>query len=418
MNRVVVTGIGVVSPVGSGREAFWRGVLSGRSGVSSISLFDASTMPVRIGGEVRDLDLSAVEAAFPAAAGERDRKVLLGLAAAAEAIADAALPAEAMARAVFYAGVGLEMFCLGDITPFAGEANMAAALARSALAAHDGPAVQTPPDRLGRLVCDRCGIRGGQYTNGSACAAGAQAVGEGLRLIRDGLCDVVIAGAADSMLNPLGLGGFGLLRVLSDANDDPQRACRPFDADRRGAVLGEGAAFLVLERLASAAARGARIHAELLGYGGSMDAFGVSDPAPTGRGAVISMTKALADARLAPGDVDCVNAHGTGTIKNDIVETAAIKEVLGRRAREIPVHSIKSMTGHMVAASGAVEAVASVLTIDRRVVPPTINLDHPDPQCDLDYVPKESRCFEGRTVLSNSFGFGGQNAALIFGRYG
>ena len=229
--------------------------------------------------------------------------------------------------------------------------------------------------------------------------------------------EVALAGAADSMLNPLGVGGFGLLRVLSAENDRPEEACRPFDATRQGTVLGEGAAFVVLETLDRACRRRARVYAEVLGYGCSMDAFRVSDPEPSGRGAVLSMAKALADAGLRPDAVDCVNAHGTGTPKNDAVETAAIKEVLGERARRIPVHAVKSMTGHMIAASGAAEAVAAVLTLAERAVPPTINLRTPDPQCDLDYVTDGPRPMTGRTVLSNSFGFGGQNATLIFGRY-
>jgi 3-oxoacyl-[acyl-carrier-protein] synthase II len=219
------------------------------------------------------------------------------------------------------------------------------------------------------------------------------------------------------MLNPLGLGGFSLLGVLSKENERPGEACRPFDATRQGTVLGEGAAFLVLETDEHARKRGAKVYAEVLGYGSSMDAFRVSDPDPGGRGAVLSMRKALADAGLRPEDIDCVNAHGTGTPKNDTVETRAIKEVLADRARKIPVHAVKSMTGHMIAASGAVEAVAAALTLRTKVVPPTINLRNPDPECDLDYVPEGARRFEGRTVLSNSFGFGGQNATLVFGRY-
>jgi 3-oxoacyl-[acyl-carrier-protein] synthase II len=219
------------------------------------------------------------------------------------------------------------------------------------------------------------------------------------------------------MLNPLGLGGFSLLRVLSDENDQPQRACRPFDASRKGTVLGEGSAFVVMETLDNALERQANIYAEIIGYSSSMDAYRVSDPDNTGRGAVQSMTKALEKAGLEPDDIDCVNAHGTGTIKNDIVETAAIKEVLGKHAYNIPVHSVKSMTGHMIAASGTVEALTAALTISKKRIPPTINLTKADDQCDLDYVPRVSRDFAGDTVLSNSFGFGGQNATLIFKRY-
>ena len=219
------------------------------------------------------------------------------------------------------------------------------------------------------------------------------------------------------MLNPLGLGGFSLLRVLSEENDRPQQACRPFDATRQGTVLGEGAAFLVLETLDHAVDRGASVYAEVLGYGSSLDAFSVTDPDPSGRGAVLSMRRAIRSAGLEPRRIDCVNAHATGTPKNDAVETAAVKEVLGRRAYEIPVHAVKSMTGHLIAASGALEAAAAALCISRRTVPPTVNLHAPDPACDLDYVPGEARPFRGDVVLSNSFGFGGQNASIILGRF-
>ncbi len=417
MNRVVVTGIGVVSPVGNGRETFWRNLTAGTSGLGPITLFDASAFPVRIGGEVKGLDLADLGRRFPEAARERDRKVWLGLAAAEEALADAGFTNGDLREAVLHVGVGLEVFFLEDVTAAATEADMGRALARSILLDAGREPLQTPLDRLGQVLGDHYGIFGGRYTNCSACAAGAQVIGEALRDLQEGNCAVALAGAADSMLNPLGVGGFGLLRVLSTENERPQTACRPFDASREGTVLGEGSAFLVLETLDHARARGAAIYAEVLGYGASMDAFRVSDPEPSGRGAVLAMTKALADAGLRPEDVDCVNAHGTGTPKNDAVETAAIKEVLGDRARRIPVHAVKSMTGHMIAASGAVEAAAAVLTLRTGTVPPTINLRTPDPECDLDYVADGPRPFDGRTVLANSFGFGGQNAALIFGRY-
>ena len=417
MNRVVVTGIGVVSPVGNGRETFWRNLTAGTSGLGPITLFDASAFPVRIGGEVKGLDLADLGRRFPEAARERDRKVWLGLAAAEEALADAGFTNGDLRQAVLHVGVGLEVFFLEDVTAAATEADMGRALARSILLDAGREPLQTPLDRLSQVLGDHYGIFGGRYTNCSACAAGAQVIGEALRDLQEGDCTVALAGAADSMLNPLGVGGFSLLRVLSTENDRPQTACRPFDASREGTVLGEGGAFLVLETLDHARARGAAIYAEVLGYGASMDAFRVSDPEPSGRGAVLAMTKALGDAGLRPKDVDCVNAHGTGTPKNDAVETAAVKEVLGERARRIPVHAVKSMTGHMIAASGAVEAAAAVLTLRTGTVPPTINLRTPDPECDLDYVADGPRPFDGRTVLANSFGFGGQNAALLFGRY-
>ena len=416
MRRVVVTGLGVVSPVGSGSEVFWSNLTAGRSGVRAITLFDAASFPVRIGGEVLDLDPSVVFAAFPHAATVRDRKVLLGLAAACEAMTHAAPSDEDLRHAVLVLGVGLEMLCLEDLTPHARAPDIGGALARTVLADNMAQPLQTPLDRTGDLLGERFGLFGGKYTNCSACAAGAQAIGEAWQLLREGHNDIALAGATDSMLNPLGLGGFSLLRALSDENDRPERACRPFDATRQGTVLGEGAAFLILETLDHALARGATPYAEVVGYASSLDGFRVSDPDPTGQGAVQSMARALKSADLPGSAIDCVSAHGTGTPKNDAVETAAIKDVLGQHAYDIPVHAVKSMTGHMIAASGSCEAVAAVLTLARRQVPPTINLRVPDPECDLDYVSDGARPFSGKTVLSNSFGFGGQNATLIFRR--
>jgi 3-oxoacyl-[acyl-carrier-protein] synthase II len=413
MNRIVITGIGIVSPIGVGREAFWQGATAGQSGLGPITLFDASTFPVRIGGEVKGFDTAAVLASFPEAAATRDRKVPFALAAAEEAIADARLSSEHLQHALLCVGVGLETICLEDLTPLAGAPDVDRAMASKLVAKTGGPWLQTPLDSAATILGDRYGLLAGRYTNCSACAAGTQVVGEAWQMLRRGQADVALAGAADSMLNPLGLGGFSLLRVLSTENDCPEGACRPFDATREGTVLGEGAAFLVLEGLEHAAARGAAVYAEVVGYGSSLDAFAVSDPDPSGRGAVECMRRAMRSAGLSPEGIDCVNAHGTGTPKNDIVETAAIKKALGRRAYEIPVHAVKSMTGHMIAASGAVEAATAALTLARHTVPPTINLRKPDPQCDLDYVPGTARPFRGATVLSNSFGFGGQNATII-----
>ncbi|MBE0535040.1 MAG: beta-ketoacyl-[acyl-carrier-protein] synthase family protein [Phycisphaerae bacterium] len=416
MNRVGITGMGVVSPVGTGREAFWSSLVNGRSGIKPITLFDASSFPVRIGGEVRNIGWKAIAEEFIQAENVQDRKVLLGLAAAQEAIADSGLSDLALGAALLHVGVGLEAIRLEDLALcVSGNADAANT---SFLGNLNGRQFQTPLDTMCNLLGDRYGFSAGRYTNGSACAAGAQAIGEAWQMLREGYADAALAGATDSMLNPLGLGGFSLLRVLSDENETPHRACRPFDASRKGTVLGEGAAFVMLEVLERAWERGVRVYAEVIGYGSSLDAFSVSDPDDAGRGAVASMRQAIRSARLRHEDVDCVNAHGTGTVKNDVIETAAIKETLGPYAHHIPVHSVKSMTGHMIAASGAVEAVAAALTIQRRRVPPTINLVKADDLCDLDYVTDGARDFSGDVVLSNSFGFGGQNATLIFRRSG
>lgn len=411
-NRIVITGIGVCSPAGGDAGEFWRNLLAGRSGIGPVTLFDASTMAVRIGGEAKGLDTDRFAREFPEAVHEVDRKIRLGLTAVDQAVRDAALAADDLRTAWAFAGVSLESFPLEQ----AGAVAEADDLIRS-LAGKSGVGLQTPLDRLVRIMGTHYGFGGGRVTNCSACAAGAQAVGEAFRRLRAGQGDVAVTGAADSVLNPLGLGGFGLLRILSTENDRPQQACRPFDATRQGTVLGEGASFLVMETLHHARRRGARIYAEVLGYGSSLDAFRATDPEPGGKGAVLSMRRALADAGLQPEDVDGVNAHGTGTPKNDIAETHALKVVLGERALAVPVTANKSMTGHLIAASGALEASASAMTLHTGWMPPTINLEHPDPQCDLDVVTGDRRAFDGRVVLSNSFGFGGQNATLVFGRY-
>jgi 3-oxoacyl-[acyl-carrier-protein] synthase II len=436
--RVAITGLGVCTSVGRGVEEFWRNLLAGRSGIGPITLFDAASFPVQIGGEVKHLALEELTASFPEVAGERDRKVWLGLDAASQALSDADLPTGELPSTALFVGVSLETFLLDEITPAyappGAPACPPASIEPQKHAGRDAGAfrarlvdyllnerrsslpLQTPLDRLTQILGDHYSLDHGRYTNCSACAAGTQVVGEAFRRLRDGRAEVAIAGATDSTLNPLALGGFSLLHILSTENEQPEKACRPFDATRQGTVLGEGAAFLVMETLEHAQRREARVYAEVLGYGSSLDAYRVTDPGPRGKGAALSMIKALSDAGLRPEEIDCINAHGTGTPKNDVAETLAIKRALGAHARAIPVTANKSMTGHMIAASGAVEAVASVLTLFNRKVPPTINLAHRDPQCDLDYVTEGCRDLAGRTVLSNSFGFGGQNATLIFRR--
>ncbi len=415
--RVVISGLGLCTPIGRGMEACWQSLRAGRSGIGPITLFDARALPVRIGGEVKALEAARLAEEFPVVASEKDRKLWLGLDAASQAIADSGIPVGGFERAMLLVGVSLEAFFLEQVTSAGQRENLAQALAERLLRQPCMEKLQTPLDRLTQILGDHYGVQGRRFTNCSACAAGAQVIGEAFRRLRDGSADVAVAGATDSALNPLGLGGFSLLQILSTENEQPQRACRPFDATRQGTVLAEGAAFVVMETLERAQQRGACIYAEVLGCGSSLDAYRVTDPEPSGRGAALSMTKAIQDAGLLPAQIDCVNAHGTGTPKNDVAETLAIKQTLGNRAYEVPVTANKSMTGHMIATSGAAEGIVSALTLFHHEVPPTINLVHRDPLCDLDYVAEGCRPFDGRTVLSNSFGFGGQNASLVFGRY-
>jgi 3-oxoacyl-[acyl-carrier-protein] synthase II len=412
--RVVITGIGLCTPLGCETDVVWRRLLAGQSGVRMLERFDVRSFPIRIGGEVRDLDEARVLHDFSGVVTDQDRKVWLGLDAARRAVADTGLPEMGLADAPLFFGVSLETFHLEGVAPVARDENPLVAL--TALASGKGAmsTLQTPLSRIADLLGARYGLRGGRLVNCSACAAGAQAVGQAFRHLRNGFADIALAGASDSILNPLGLGGFSLLQVLSAENDQPETACRPFDRSRQGTVLSEGAAFLILEDRERALQRGARVYAEVIGYGSTMDAYRVSDPHPGGLGAIRCMRRALVDASVEISAIDSINAHGTGTPKNDLSETLAIKEVFGARAYAVPMTANKSMTGHMIAASGAAEAATSALTLFHRRISPTINLKESDPQCDLDYVTEGSREFLGHTVLSNSFGFGGQNATLIF----
>jgi 3-oxoacyl-[acyl-carrier-protein] synthase II len=407
-HRVVITGMGVCAPNGRDVKTFGESLLAGRSGISRVRLFDTSTLPVRIGGEVKTLAMNDLAARFPGAQGERDRKIWLGLDAASQAVDASGLPAGVFADALVSVGVSLESLMLESLGAFV--------QGMPTPSRTDIPP-QTPLDRLAQVLGEHYGTSVFPLTNCSACAAGAQSIGEAYWRVRDGSARLALAGAADSTLNPLGLGGFSLLQILSTENDRPGEACRPFDLTRQGTVLSEGAAFLVLETARSAEARGAMIYGEIAGFGSSLDAYRVTDPEPRGEGAALSMARAMADAGMRPEDIDSINAHGTGTVKNDRAETLGIKLALGNRALAIPVTANKSMTGHMIASSGAAEAVASVLTLVTGWIPPVLNLKTPDPECNLDCVTGAPRRFEGRTVLSNSFGFGGQNATLIFRKF-
>jgi 3-oxoacyl-[acyl-carrier-protein] synthase II len=424
VRRVAVTGAGVVSPIGVGVAAFFRGLREARAGVGPIRSFDASGLATRIAAEVRDLDVAAVLDGLPdarRAALLRDGKSTFGVAAAREALSSAFGPAGAAAayppaRIGVSVATGLEVFHLEDLAPHVRAGRIdGAKLAASVDAAPPGSHLQIPADLGAREIARLASARALYAVNVSACAAAAQAIGTGWLAVRDGAADVVVAGGYDSMVNPLGVGGFCLLEALSRANDLGPAASRPFDAARDGFVLGEGAAMLVLEELGAARARGAPILAELLGYGSTLDAYRVSDPVPGEAGAIGAMERALAAARVSPGEVDYVNAHGTGTRKNDPAETRAIRRVFGAAAERLPVSSTKSQIGHLIGAAGAVELVACLFALREQTLPATINLGERDPECDLDYVPGVPRAVRVRTVLSNSFGFGGQNAVLVLG---
>jgi 3-oxoacyl-[acyl-carrier-protein] synthase II len=405
MNKVFITGLGLITPVGTGRSDFWQGLIEGRSGAGLINAFDASDFPVRIACEVDDFDPS--DHIERRAASRMDRFTQMGVAAAALAVEDANINDEFESESTgVIVGSGI-----GGLSTI--EEQHKALL-------NGGPRRVSPfmvpklmPNGAAAAIAMRFGLAGTNYGVVSACATGAHALGEAMNTIRHGRADVMLAGGSEAALTPLSVAAFARMGALSTRNDDPARASRPFDKDRDGFVFGEGAGVLVLESERSASDRGAKPLAEVAGYGATSDAFHVTQPDPEGKGASQAMTAAMEDAGVEPSDVDYINAHGTSTPYNDRIETLAIKNALGNEAKRIPVTSIKSQTGHLLGAAGAVEAAASALMIEKSIVPATINLDSPDESCDLDYVPEGPREHPVRIALSNSFGFGGQNACLV-----
>jgi 3-oxoacyl-[acyl-carrier-protein] synthase II len=404
MRRVVITGMGVVSPIGVGLDPFWESLRRGIGGIGPITRFDAAAFPTRIAGEVRGFDPLAH---LPRRDVVRtDTFIHYALTAANEAIADAKLTIQGQSDRVGVSiGTGM-----GGI-PWLIQAYDT--LRREGVAGISPYAMPGfLPNMAAGWVSMRTGARGPIGSATTACAAGNQAIGDAYRAIQRGEADVMLAGGADALVHPLVIGCFCALRALSTNNDDPARASRPFDKDRDGFVLAEGAAILVLEERESARSRSARVYAELVGYGLTADAH--HPTAPSNDGPARAMQLALADARLRPDQIDYVNAHGTSTPHNDANETKAIKQVFGPHAGRVAVSSTKSMTGHLIGAAGAVEAVATVLTVERDLVPPTINYRTPDPECDLDYVPNQARPLPVSAAMSNAFAFGGTNAILVF----
>jgi 3-oxoacyl-[acyl-carrier-protein] synthase II len=408
--RVVVTGVGLVTALGIGTEETWTGLMEGRSGVSEISRFDTTQFSTKIAAEVPNFDpLRWIE---KREVKKMDTFIHYAIAAAALAWEQSGLKIspETSERTGVFIGSGI-----GGFNIIEREHNN---LIRG------GPRKISPffiPSSIINLaagqVSIRLGAKGPNSAPCTACSSGSHAVGDAFRLIVRGDADVMIAGGSEAAITQMGVGGFAAMRALSTRNEEPQRASRPFDKDRDGFVMGEGAGIVVLEELESARRRGAHIVAELVGYGMSADAFHITLPSEDGNGGFRVMQNALNDAGVAPEQVSYINAHGTSTPPNDRLETMAIKRLFGDHARKIPVSSTKSMIGHLLGAAGAVEAGIAALALERQVVPPTINYETPDPDCDLDYVPNESRPAKLEYVLSNSFGFGGTNAALLFKRW-
>jgi 3-oxoacyl-[acyl-carrier-protein] synthase II len=423
MRRVVVTGLGVVAPNGVGKEAFWSACLNGKSGVGPIRSFDASRHPVKIAAEVHDFDVSPhVPAAHRKSLKIMGRAMRFGVGAAGLGVKDSGLnlDRENPERVGVVMGTGIVPVDLPELMPALINSCDGNGHLQTPLLGEHGGSVVFPlwilkylPNMVAAHISMALNAQGPNSTITTACAAGSQAVGEAFRLIARGDADIMLAGGADSRIDPLLMLAYTALGALSRGERPAEQVSRPFDGQRDGFVLGEGAGVLVLEELERAKRRGATIYAEVLGMGTSFDAYSVTKPDPEARGAARAIESALSEARVSHQDVDYINAHGTSTRLNDVMETMAVKRVFGEGARALPLSSIKSMVGHLIGAAGAVEAAALALTLHDGVLPPTINQTQPDPQCDLDYVPNNAREQRVRTAVSTSFGFGGQNAALV-----
>jgi 3-oxoacyl-[acyl-carrier-protein] synthase II len=410
LKRVVVTGLGAITPIGNTLADYWEGLLSGRNGIGPITLFDASRHDCRIAGEVKEFDPHAYLDRKEAK--RMDRFAQFAVSASKQALADADfvindLNAEQVGVIIGTGIGGLKVL----------EDQQEVYLTR-------GPDRCSPfmipmmiANMAAGLTAIHTGAKGPNSCTVTACAAGSNAIGDAFRLVQRGYAQAMICGGTEAAVTPLSLAGFAACKALSTRNDDPTHACRPFDRDRDGFVMGEGAGILILEELEHALSRGAKIYAELIGYGMTCDAYHITSPVPGGEGAARAIQLALKDGNLSPEQVNYINAHGTSTPANDSTETAAIKTALGQSAKQIAISSTKSMTGHLLGGSGGIEAVATVMAVAHDQVPPTINLVHPDPACDLDYVPNQSRSQPVEVALSNSFGFGGHNVTLAFKKY-
>ena len=414
--RVVVTGLGLITPVGNSVESTWSALMSGRSGVDFIKKFETDKFSVKFAAEIKDFD--PLKFIAKKEARKMGAFIHYAIAAATEAMADSGLalndagkfPDDLSEKAGTYISSGI-----GDFW---------------AIEREHSKLLEEGPDRVSPFfivsaivnlaagqVSIRYGAKGPNSATATACSAGAHAIGDSFKIIQRGDADIMICGGAESAITPMSVAGFASMRALSTRNDDPQHASRPFERDRDGFVIGEGAGIMILEELELARRRGARIYAELVGYGMTADAFHLTMPDESGSGAIRVMQRTMGDAGIKPEQVGYINAHGTSTPYNDKFETLAIKKAFGEHAYKLAISSTKSMTGHLLGAAGGIEGVFSVLSLHRKVLPPTINYVNPDPDCDLDYVPNEPRQAEVEYALSNSFGFGGTNAALLFKRY-
>jgi 3-oxoacyl-[acyl-carrier-protein] synthase II len=408
--RVVITGVGLITPLGVGIEKSWAGLMEGRSGIGRITRFDASAFHTQIAGEVEGFNPE--DYIEPKEVKKMDRFIHFGVAASTMAMEDSGLNIDEHNAARVGVFVGAGMGGLPAIEHY------------HRVMLEKGPRRITPffiPMLVINLAAGQIsikfGAKGPNSAVATACATGSHAIGDAFKVIERGDADAMIAGGTESVITMLGIGGFNAMKALSTRNDEPEKASRPFDKDRDGFVMGEGAGIVILEELSHAIRRGARIYAEIVGYGLSGDAYHITSPAPGGEGAARCMAMALKDGGVQPQQVDYINAHGTSTKHGDEIETAAVKTVFGDHAYKVAISSTKSMTGHLLGAAGGVEAVIAVMSIHRGFIPPTINLDNPDPECDLDYVPHSARTSDVGCTLSNSFGFGGTNACLLFKKF-
>ncbi len=409
--RIVITGMGAITPLGLDVPSFWDGLIHGRSGAAPITRFDASDYDTKFGCEVKNFNpLDFIDRKMT---NRMDLFTQFGVASTDMAMKDAGFDLEKIDRnrfgVIFGSGIG----------------GMWTYLKQQETLFETGGPHRISPFFVPMLISDICagyismrhGLKGPNYATTSACATGNNAIIDAVMLIERGTSDIMVAGGSEAVISPMGVGGFNAMKALSTRNDAPEKASRPFDKERDGFVIGEGAATLILEELEHAKRRGARIYAEFSGFGLSADAYHITQPAPGGEGAVRSMRMAIESANLVPEDIDYINVHGTSTPIGDISESDAIKVTFGEHARKVAISSTKSMTGHLLGAAGAIEAIATVMALQDQIAPPTINYEFPDPACDLDYVPNVARPMKINAAMSNGFGFGGHNATLIFQRY-